>query len=109
MKIVIDIPEEEYERMKEQSMFGRVDVWRKAIQNGTPLPKGHGRLIDADRCIRQAWNDFYKHEDEWEKKDSDYVGVNRFYDQNGFECCLKTIGNSPTVIDAYKAESEDKA
>lgn len=48
MKIVIDIPEEEYERMKEQSMFGKVDVWRQAIQNGTPLPKGHGRLIDAD-------------------------------------------------------------
>ena len=39
MKIVIDIPEEEYERMKEQSMFGKVDVWRKAIQSGTPLSK----------------------------------------------------------------------
>ena len=51
MKLVIEIPEEDYKRMIEQSMFGRADVWRKAIQNGTPLPKGHGRLIDADALL----------------------------------------------------------
>lgn len=45
IKLIIDIPEEDYKRMKEQSMFGRADVWRKAIQNGTQLPKVHGRLI----------------------------------------------------------------
>lgn len=53
MQIVIDIPEEDYKRMKEQSMFGRVDVWKQAIRNGTPLPKGHGRLIDADAEIKK--------------------------------------------------------
>lgn len=30
-------------------MFGRVDVWKRAIKNGTPLPKGHGRLIECER------------------------------------------------------------
>lgn len=38
MKIVIDIhdiPQNDHER------------W--VLKNGTPLPKGHGRLIDADR------------------------------------------------------------
>lgn len=45
MKLVIDIPEEEYKRMKEQSMFGRVNIWKRAIKNGTPLPEHHGRLI----------------------------------------------------------------
>ena len=54
MKIVVDIPEEEYKRMVEKRMFGRVDVWKDAICNGTPLPKGHGRLIDADRTIVNA-------------------------------------------------------
>lgn len=48
MQIVIDIPEKEYERMKEKRMFGNVTTWKDAICNGTPLPKGHGRLIDAD-------------------------------------------------------------
>ena len=51
MEIVIKIPKEDYERMKEQSMFGRVDVWKNAIKNGTPLPEHHGRLIDADALI----------------------------------------------------------
>jgi len=51
MKIVIDIPKEEYERMKEQSMFGRVDVWKRAIKNGTPLPKEHGKIGDLDAVM----------------------------------------------------------
>lgn len=53
MKIVIDIPEEIYihlsERYKYQSTddiglseFDKVGV---SIKNGTPLPKGHGRLV----------------------------------------------------------------
>ena len=37
MELIIDIPEEEYKRMKEQSMFGRVDIWKQAIKNGIPL------------------------------------------------------------------------
>lgn len=39
MQIVIEIPEEEYKRMKEKSMFGRVDIWKDAIRNGVPLPQ----------------------------------------------------------------------
>lgn len=100
MQIVIDIPEEVYKRVMDETYCGTL---YEELKTGTPLPKGHGRLIDADKCIKQAWNDFYKHEEEWEKKDPDYVGVKRLHDQNGFECCLKTIGESPTVI-----ESEDK-
>ena len=37
MKLIMDIPEEEYKRMKEQSMFGKVDIWKQAFKNGTPL------------------------------------------------------------------------
>ena len=103
MKIVIDIPEWEYKWIVEnpQTYPGKLD---EMIRNGTQLPKVHGRLIDADKCIRQAWNDFYKHEEEWEKKDPDYIGVKRLHDQNGFGCCLKTIGESPTVIESESEE-----
>ena len=50
MKIVIDISEELYEIIKElvkkqNSVFPEADSAEKIILNGTPLPKGHGRLI----------------------------------------------------------------
>lgn len=55
MKIVIDIPEEYralYETEKCKSKFDSLAtnefgyVLRKAFENGTPLPKGHGDLVD---------------------------------------------------------------
>ena len=50
MKIVIDIPEEKLGWIKEYP-----DVYtgwqNESIRNGTPLPKGHGRLIDADVLV----------------------------------------------------------
>jgi hypothetical protein len=45
MQIVIDIPEETYEYWKNHS---HEYVLAEAIKNGTPLPKGHGKLIDKD-------------------------------------------------------------
>ena len=49
MQIVIDIPEQVYNALIETGNYGyyRFDA-KKAIKNGTPLPKGHGRLIDAE-------------------------------------------------------------
>lgn len=50
MKLVIDIPEEEYSNaVNNLRLSQNYDgmVFRKLIKNGTPLPKGHGRLIDA--------------------------------------------------------------
>jgi len=66
MKIVIKIPEDAYDYLINTSfkkapkiMFNQSAKDGKhttklfdvidAIKNGTPLPKGHGRLIDADR------------------------------------------------------------
>ena len=52
MKIVIDIPEGTYKAISvgtiNQVLTNK--VWR-AIQNGTPLPKGHGDLKDADAIM----------------------------------------------------------
>ena len=52
MKVVIDIPEEVYKDLKNK-YAGITDgfVVSEAVANGTPLPKGHGRLIDADDYI----------------------------------------------------------
>lgn len=43
MKLIIDISEDDYRKV--QDGRGSVSMMRKVIRNGTPLPKGHGRLI----------------------------------------------------------------
>lgn len=53
MKIVIDIPEGFYEEVRKDPSilappFLSCERLGEIIANGTPLPKGHGRLIDAD-------------------------------------------------------------
>ena len=47
MQILIDIPKEKYELYKRWKPSER-SMLQEAVANGTPLPKGHGRLIDAD-------------------------------------------------------------
>lgn len=50
MQIVIDIPESILNTIQADEMISReqLAVLQMHILNGTPLPKGHGRLIDAD-------------------------------------------------------------
>lgn len=48
-QIVIEITDKIYEKVKEHYVNPyEVDEICEAILDGTPLPKGHGRLIDAD-------------------------------------------------------------
>lgn len=55
MQIVIDIGEELYKDIQSRD-WKNGDRWYsdewKAIHNGTPLPKGHGNLIDADELLK---------------------------------------------------------
>lgn len=54
MKLVIDIPKEMWEWL--HIGFLDEDDGKHAINaiiKGTPLPKGHGRLIDADKLLKQ--------------------------------------------------------
>ena len=44
MKLVIEMSEDDYRKV--QDGRASVSMMRKAIANGTPLPKSHGRLID---------------------------------------------------------------
>lgn len=54
MKIVIDIAKEEYECVMITGVIGNFTAVSNAIFNGRPLPKGHGRLIDADALQKHA-------------------------------------------------------
>lgn len=45
MQIVIDIPEEMYQNVLNGTYCGTL---YEELKNSIPLPKGHGRLIDAD-------------------------------------------------------------
>ena len=57
----------------------------RALRLGTPLPKGHGRLVDADNLLEKAhWNE------------NDTLVVNE-----------RDIYHAPTIIEADKG-SEDK-
>lgn len=51
MHIVIDISEEMYEELKYLNVHGFTTAVEEAVANGTPLPKGHGRLKDIDAII----------------------------------------------------------
>lgn len=51
MEIVIKIDEKDYQSLKDGHIsFSVLDV----IMNGTILPKGHGRLIDADELTEST-------------------------------------------------------
>ena len=51
MQIVIELDDKTWRKCVENDLLTIADLNKfiVAIGNGTPLPKGHGRLIDADR------------------------------------------------------------
>lgn len=55
MKIIIDIPECFYEYCKAQEDATEIQL---AVKNGTPLPKGHGDLIDKEK-LKENINNWY--------------------------------------------------
>jgi hypothetical protein len=90
MKMIIDIPEEVKQAFdcaeRNDLKGGYYDcggVIGNAIRNGTPLPKGHGRLIEADENLYQEIR-------KW-------VGVGVAFD---------IIENAPTIIEADKGDKE---
>lgn len=51
MEIVIKITEEDYERVKKKFQMS-MNIMANAIAHGTPLPKGHGALVDRSEVIK---------------------------------------------------------
>ena len=91
MQIVIDIPEEKYqgivnmaEEILDASTFCSPRYLYKAVLNGTPLPKKHGRLIDADDLIQEF----------------------SVVSSRPIKSQLYILKEAPTIIEADKSESE---
>ena len=84
MKIVIDIDEKMYEDCKTRNtLHYSLYNFSSMIVNGTPLPKGHGRLKDVD----------------WIDDNCEY----HCSDKDGSWCCAwRDIDNAPTIIEADK-------
>lgn len=94
MKLVIDITESQYTTLNAKTQDDIVDVIDhgaliKAIKNGTPLPKGHGRLVDAD-AITKDLNTL---------QDSFVITTNRTGAFVGIGCTAPTIIEADTTRD----------
>jgi hypothetical protein len=50
IELVVKIPEWIYKRAQEMPSVWCDSVW-SGIKNGTPLPKGHGKLIDTSELL----------------------------------------------------------
>lgn len=55
MKMVIEISEEDWKFLKESDGCRWSRTILKGIINGIPLPKDHGRLIDAEKLLDTFW------------------------------------------------------
>lgn len=61
IELVMKIPNEEYEMIVNSEDCG-LHTLTRAIAHGTILPKGHGRLIDADKVENITWQEPYYHD-----------------------------------------------
>ena len=80
MKIVIEIPEETYNAIRNIRQITEREL--NAILNGTPLPKGHGDLIDRNDLLKWSY-----------KIDSKYYMYDEVVD-------VDDIKNAPAIIEA---------
>lgn len=84
MEIVINIPQGRYEDILSGKYFTmyQCDI-REVLKNGTPLPKGHGKLIDVSDI------EWAKHREERNYIDYEVIDWD-------------DIVNAPTIIEADK-------
>ena len=86
MQIVIDISEQIYLNAKADMLCGAGSLV-KAIKNGVPLPKGHGRIGDLDALREEVSS--------WGMND---------YEPSDF---IDAIDQADAIIEADKPESEN--
>ena len=100
MKYIIDIPDEVKQKIDKNLNACDLDIYdcvMLATENGIPLPKGHGRLIDADELSKRLVNAsmFYRGET------ADMFDT-RFAD--GLRESDIKLSEAPTVVEADKGE-----
>ena len=104
MQIVIDIDDDLYTRLFDNGVDNYDDAvdMAKAIRKGVLLPKGHGRLVDADEI------EHYMLPSEKQDKRTWFVHSEEY--RNAVIHFNHALGllrdNAPTIIEADKVESE---
>lgn len=94
MQIVIDIDKDYYEILKHEVEHGHDFKPYNLIANGTPLPKGHGRLIDADKLkewVQDVIKVNYTIEDRTDAVEQELLVLDWFDER---------IDSAPTIIEA---------
>ena len=100
MKIVIEIPEEEYKYIKEVYEHNHtVEATYSYIYYGTPLPEHHGRLIDADALMKlYGLEDATKYGNETAEQQIHSYSSMMMYE------IADMIDNAPTIIEGSDSE-----
>ena len=107
MKLVIDIDENLYTRLFDNGNIDAMDMLKAcvAIRKGTPLPKEHGRLIDADAFI-ETMKDVSKRQKYKEVLIDDCLTVD-----DVLKAIIESLqneglanGDAPTIIEAEREE-----
>lgn len=96
MKILIELPEAEYDLIMKSNKTAFANASSKetmmyAIKNGVPFPKEHGRLIDADSLLN-------KFDETYRSK----IGLVPDCLAEGFVQCEKLIKSEPTIYEGVK-------
>lgn len=113
IELVIKIPEVFYEALRKTDMMvsgqrsGKtlMSVIYNAVANGTPLPKGHGRLIDADEVLKAM--------DTWDKFGYTETGCfvrepkNDYVPYVHYEDMVNSVNSITTIIKADESEISD--
>lgn len=85
IELVVKMPEEDYKIIK--NLKGRMRWVEYLIKNGTPLPKGHGRLGDLDALRKEVSS--------WGMND---------YEPSDF---IDEIDRADTIIESDKEQEHD--
>lgn len=73
------------------------------------LEQTDGDLISRQAVLQKMWNDFYKMEDAHEKEQGvEYIVERRPFEQNGFECAIKTVSEFPSADKTIKSEGKNE-
>ena len=95
MQLIINISESMINELR-TCKFPIQDAYRlcTAIANGIPLPKGHGRLIDADELSRKMYEEAFIKDSDLQRWDNGCWIRYRLFG--------KVLDDAPTIIEADK-------
>ena len=108
MKLIIDISNYDVEWINNAQCIPDIlnEKIADAIIDGTSLPEGHGRMIDADELLKTM--------DTWDKFGFEHTGCfvrnpgDDFIKYVHYDDMIKSVRGVETIIEADQAESEDK-